>query len=653
MVANGDILVNADRAVQCPFLTVDEGVLKGVEKKGIKARVRPVSRTGRMVTATKDAVASVFISTRVEAVNVKNKFGGETHRRGNLITARMALSDLRNVANLANVAYVENGQGLNTPDTETAEIEGAEPSSDCRRVDELAEAHQYGKDVIVGVIDVEGFDFSHPDFLDENQQTRFGRIWDQGGSFRSHPKDSRFAYGSEILGQHMNVALKEAENLGVPAYEIEPQSSMVLGSHGTHVASIAAGNRGVARQAEIVGVMVAIPKGTIDRRSSFYDSTRLVDAIEYLVAYAQSCRKSLVINISLGTNGHAHDGSAAINRWIDALSVKPGVVVCVAAGNAGQERPLTPGDLGYLVGRIHASGRIASRGLSHDLEWDVAGNGQVDVSENEMEIWYGAQDQFEVSLRTPDGQWIGPVGIRKFVENKALVNGTRVSIYNELYHPANGANRISLFLSPQMGHGFIGMQTGRWIVRLHAIEVRDGTYSGWIERDDPRPVRRVGSTEQWHFPSCFSSRSFVDNSSINSLACGHRVVAVANYDAVAEKIHITSSQGPTRDGRSKPDVCASGSNVLAACGFAGKDSMWIQKTGSSMASPYVSGVAALMLGINQDLTAAQVEAAMRNTASPLPGGDYRWKNDAGYGRIDAAKCIVEAASINLLTDMTT
>ncbi len=45
-----------------------------------------------------------------------------------------------------------------------------------------------GEGVLIGIIGVGGFDFSHPDFLDDNDQTRFTAIWDQGGEFRPPPQ---------------------------------------------------------------------------------------------------------------------------------------------------------------------------------------------------------------------------------------------------------------------------------------------------------------------------------------------------------------------------------------------------------------------------------------------------------------------------------
>ena len=69
-------------------------------------------------------------------------------------------------------------------------------------------------------------------------------------------------------------------------------------------------------------------------------------------------------------------------------------------------------------------------------------------------------------------------------------------------------------------------------------------------------------------------------------------------------------------------------------------------TGTSMASPYVTGVVGLMLAANAKLTAAQCVGILQRTARPLPGASYEWGNDAGFGRIDPVAAIEEAARSN-------
>lgn len=657
LIANGSSVVNAIRAEHCGCLAVKSAKLRAAvpEQRGDlavpmrrEALPRRLRSVGSLRALPRDVEANVFIYTRDAGVP---KLPGETRRLGRVVTATVPLADLDRLVRHRDVVFVEPAEGLALPTLAGMANGAAAPELSEREIPHRG-LHREGAGVLVGIIDVQGFDFAHPDFLDDRGRTRFERIWDQGGDRRPPPKD--FAYGAEFSRPQLDAAIAAARTLKVPPHEIERQSQMATGSHGTHVASIAAGNRGIARRATLAGVLVSLAPGEWDdRRRSFYDSTRIAHAVDYLLQLGRELKMPVSINVSLGTNGHAHDGSSPVSRWIDAALSAPGCALCVAAGNAGQEKPEFATDLGYVMGRIHASGQLMATGLTRDLLWNVVGNGRADISENELEIWYAAQDEFAVSVRSPDGVWTKPVQPRQYIENRQLAAGCMLSVYNELYHPANGANYIAVYLSPLMTRGgAVGIPAGTWKVRLHGIDVRDGRYHGWIERDDPRPIRRTTDRELWNFPSYFAAETNVDDSSVSSLACGNRVISVANLATAIERINITSSEGPTRDGRPKPDIAAPGTDVVAAKGFADADDAWVAMTGTSMASPYACGVAALMLATRPTLTAAQIEAIMRRTARPLPGATYGWVKNAGYGVLNPALCIEEAASFDQRQDRT-
>lgn len=659
MIANGSSEVNAVRAEQCAGLRVTSQKLLnevGIRRTAFdiavtKRDLKRLPARGTLKQIVTNVEAQIFVQLN-EGVQGASTLPGETARKGNVVSARIPLSQLTKLTQDPRVAYIEIGEALKKPHPTVTTGTAAAPGSSERKFG-IETQHKFGEDVLIGVIDVQGFDFSHPDFLDADGKTRFVIIWDQGGDARPSPPGKQFGYGTEFRKDHLDAAIKAAPQLGVPAYEIERQSQMTEGSHGTHVASTAAGNRGVCRKSPIAGVLISLPEADEDRRKAFYDSTRIADAIDYLVKLAEKMKKRLSINISLGTNGHAHDGSGAISRWIDATLSTPGRAVTLAAGNAGQERGETPDDMGWVMGRIHTSGKIPAAGLAADIEWVVVGNGVVDISENELELWFSPQDRFAVSLRTPTGHWIGPVEPREFIENRNLDDGSFLSIYNELYHPANGANYMGIYLSPNLrSNPVIGVSAGTWVVRLHGHEIRDGRYDGWIERDDPRPIGNLGPKKLWAFPSFFTERSMVDNSTVASLGCGHNVLTVANLDVNANRINISSSQGPTRDGRFKPDVAAPGTNIVAAKGFSTNGEQWVGMTGTSMASPFVAGVVGLMLAVEPKLTAAQIEGIIRSTATPLPGGSFTWVNDAAFGVIDPEACLKQAALVNTHKDRT-
>jgi subtilisin family serine protease len=682
VIANCSTDVNMARAEQCPFVagsTKDERAAAIARMWRVRtdvvneppryelltpAQIRRIE-ANRPADQPSDVAVSVFVQLRENLAPEARKGVIDTLEdrsrrirvKGDLAAVEASLAQALDFRRLPGVTYVEPGQSLRAPEPTELRTQRP-PNASVRSVGARRRQHHDGAGVLVGIIDVGGFDFAHEDFVADGK-TRWVAIWDQGGAVRPEPNkrgDVRFAgfdYGAEIRADHMQIAMEAATANGMRATALEPQSTMTVGSHGTHVASIAAGNRGVARRAHLAGVVVSLGDELADRSRSFYDSTRVVDAVDYLIALAEELGGDgeplpLSINISLGTNGHAHDSSSAMARWIDNALATPGRCVCVAAGNAGQVAPVSDGDRGQFTGRIHAAGTLVATDLRQELRWMVGAAGVNDVSENEMEIWYSPQDRIDVEVRPPGGDWIGPIVPGKRIRNVTIDNGTKLSVHNETYFPANGVNRISVLLSPFFGDNddevwYRGpIASGEWRIRLTGRVIRDGRFDAWIERDDPRPLTGPPNFF-WSFPSYFDEGSYTDDRMINTLACAERVVAVANIDAANDRTHYTSSRGPTRDGRFKPDVGADGTDIVAAAGF-DPDRKWVSMTGTSMASPFVCGVAALMLAIDRDLTAAQILAMMRTRSHPLVGQDYKWRTDAGFGVIDPGECVAEAAN---------
>ncbi len=610
----------------------------------------------RLGSSWKDVLAEVYPNAKKAAIdkritNIRNC--------GNLIKATVIIDDIKNLAMCKHIISIEGSQAVLTPPLTSFTFSSDKKPSGLQLKNKRIK--NSAKDIIIGIIDVGGFDFAHPDFLDQDGETRFVSIWDQNGSHRPSPNISfkeaeknntdfeDLDYGSVISQKQMNEAIKASSKIKVPVHAIEPQSQNFSSSHATHVASIAAGNTGVCSNANIAGVLISLPPEDEHRSKTFTDSSRISDAVDFLLNLAKLKNLPISINISLGTNGHAHDGSSAVNRWIDTQLTEEGRCLCVATGNAGQEKGLTTEDFGYVMGRIHTSGKITNKGLTTNLDWHVIGNGITDLSENELEIWYEPQDRFSVMVKPPGLDWIGPVGPQQFIENQQLEDLTFISIYNKIYHPANGNNQIAIYISPNLNiQEIVGARAGLWKVKLIGEEIRDGSFDAWIERDDP--VRRAQTF--WNFPSFFSERTNVDNKSINSLACGHNVIAVGNYDVENDKINITSSQGPSRDNRKKPEIVAPGTNIVAANGFAGPDVLWTSKTGTSMASPYACGVAGLLLAQHPQLTSVQIAGIMKRTSSPITGLNYDWKNDTGFGIINVDGCLEEATKLMDHEDIT-
>lgn len=544
------------------------------------------------------------------------------------------VSRLEELGRHPSVRYVEAGRVL-TPTLDTSLPE--------TRADLVHQAplHLRGGGVIVGIIDVGGLDFTLDDFRRSDGSTRVLHLWDQ--RLNPQPGDQSpggFGYGVEYDAGHINQALGQANPFQSIRHRPEPAS------HATHVASTAAGNGrahdatfpanqyiGAAPEADIIFVEA----GTEGGIGSFTDSVHVAEAVAYIFQRAEALNRPCVINMSLGQNGGSHDGESIVERAIDRLLEPPGRAFVCAAGNEH-------------VFRGHASGTIAS-GQSRMLRWKTGGglpwpgsgilpSGPAgDRTRNEMEIWYSSQDRFHVTVTSPDGQSVGPVEPGE-TEDQILSGGNHVFIDSVRFSPLNGDAQIYIEVSPSPG-GLV--QAGEWIVQLEPIESRNGRFDGWIERD-ARVADNLFADQ-----SFFVGTDFDPTMTLGTPATGRRSIAVANYDHQTESPAFSSSRGPTRDGRAKPELAAPGSAIVAAHAMGGRNMpgggkwpMRVPMSGTSMAAPHVAGIVALLFQHDPTLTAVQTRKILIASTRTVPGVSS-FDNAWGFGRVDAE------AAVGLLT----
>ena len=120
----------------------------------------------------------------------------------------------------------------------------------------------------------------------------------------------------------------------------------------------------------------------------------------------------------------------------------------------------------------------------------------------------------------------------------------------------------------------------------------------------------------------------------NALTVG----AFADVGEMGFNVTSFSSRGPTADNRIKPDIMAPGYNITAP--KANSTNQYVTYSGTSMATPFTAGVAALMLDANYSLTPSQLKSQITGTAQDWgPAGQ---DIDYGYGRLQAYEAVKAA-----------
>jgi minor extracellular serine protease Vpr len=120
-----------------------------------------------------------------------------------------------------------------------------------------------------------------------------------------------------------------------------------------------------------------------------------------------------------------------------------------------------------------------------------------------------------------------------------------------------------------------------------------------------------------------------------------------NPDLIPQPNHLAefSSRGPNHDGWIKPEITAPGVDIHSAtitqAGMPGggmpDPSGYTSASGTSMATPHVAGVTALILQAHPDWSPLQIKAALVNTAYTMPNQGSLM--DQGNGAIQLVKAI--------------
>lgn len=453
----------------------------------------------------------------------------------------------------------------------------------------------FGKGVLIAVVD-SGIDYAHPDFRNEDGTSRILNLWDQ--TVTGAPP-AGYHIGTEYTREQINLALQA--QTPQERYEIVP--SRDLSGHGTHVAGIAAGNgragsgryTGCAPESELIIVKLGNP-GT----NSFPRTAELMQAVDYVIRKAIEYRMPVAVNLSFGNTYGSHDGTSLLETYLNDMATIWKSSICIGSGNEGASGG-------------HAGG-ILEENKTKVIELAVA---EFETALS-IQIWKSYVDEVEFLLTSPSGIQVGPfnaiLGTQRF-----RLGQTEILIYYGEPSPYSTAQEIYIDFIPAGSY----IDSGIWNISLVPKRVVSGEYQLWLPSQGA-----VNIGTRFLVPS--------PDLSITIPATTQKAITVGAYDAVLNSYADFSGRGYVRSSReSKPDLVAPGVNIMSAAPGGG----YTQRSGTSMATPFVTGGAALLMewgivnGNDAFLFGEKVKAYLQSGARPLPGFTEYPNPQLGWGAL--------------------
>lgn len=496
-----------------------------------------------------------------------------------------------------------------------------------------------GTGVIVGIID-QGFDYTHPTFRNlSTNQSRISKVWEQT---ETGTPPNGFSYGNEIIGQ---------TNILNNGYDLTTES------HATHVTGIAAGSGGIANSL-FKGIaynseIVLVP--------SDLSPQKIFNGIQYIFNYATSVNKPAVINISIGSHFGPHDGTSDFDSACNSI-IGPGKILVGSAGNEGGDKihvnkTLSTGNSLFSFTSFPNSQVNYANGLTNIDIWGEAGK-VFDVAVN---IYNVVTNQFEsftpyINTQTNSSAYQGTIYDN---DTSSSPDACSVTIVTENSNPNNMKPHATIIIDNSLQddvfrYVLLEVRSSNGVVNAWNFGDGEGIFTdlselnintGATNGNTDMTVGEIGGTGN----SIISVGAFTSKNTYTDYSgSGHSITGTLN------DIANFSSKGPTADGRKKPDITAPGNVIVSSVnhfdtthnydatntetvsGLNDGTTAWAFATmsGTSMASPIVTGIIALWLQAKPNLTLAQIKTILQ-TRSITSGLGSLPNNTWGSGKIDA------------------
>lgn len=492
-----------------------------------------------------------------------------------------------------------------------------------------------GTGVLIGITDW-GFDFTHPN-INGVKHKNVERAWDQ---YRhAGPAPEGFSYGTEIVGfEDLRAAQSDTSNL------------YGYGTHGTHVAGICVGD-GADDKHKFRG---QAPGAHLLLCSFGLNEADWLDGVAWMQNVAKESGKRLVINSSWGMYSFSClDGMSLLSQAINNMSDQ-GVVFCTSAGNNG--------DVNFHISRNFSENQdtLFTAAAYYTYVEDAIGQCLI--------IWGEEGHDFSTCfrMRAADSTlWTGPMvstASDAIIYDTLLCDTIRIPyrILVEHSNPFDHRPHVQMDVDRDLA---LQLQL--------CIAATSGTVHAW---NVANKTNHAGNEGAAFFNGGNEGFSSGDNKyGVGEPGCAAKTITVAahladtwSYDGntfYPGVIASFSSYGPLIDGSQKPEISAPGFQVSSSISFwttdidnysataekyaGGRTYKWAQMSGTSMSSPAVTGIVALILQANPNLTADQVREIIFTTArNDERTGDLLANDSAsllwGWGKIDALAAVNKA-----------